>query len=233
MAIRVTSTVSGSVHRKRRRKSASSGFSPSSSSGSTGSSAMPHFGQVPGPIWRISGCIGQVYSVPGGRPASAPAPARASDNAAARPRTWPGTWRCKSGSCVRHRRHAANPASPSCRRPDPIIGQPIMPACMPRAICMFSCMVCMCSAIAFCRSSSSSPWRCGRAAPCIFLTLSCIFSRLLGLGGRGLQPPAPCCGWWASSANTEVAANASEAAIAVIASPLARAGLFQPVCSAI
>ena len=28
----------------------------------TGSSAMPHFGQAPGPGWRTSGCIGQVYS---------------------------------------------------------------------------------------------------------------------------------------------------------------------------
>jgi hypothetical protein len=60
MAIIVTITVSGSVHQKRRRKSASSGLSSSSSPGITGSSAMPHFGQVPGPIWRISGCIGQV-----------------------------------------------------------------------------------------------------------------------------------------------------------------------------
>jgi hypothetical protein len=28
----------------------------------TGSSAMPHFGQSPGPSWRTSGSIGQVYS---------------------------------------------------------------------------------------------------------------------------------------------------------------------------
>ena len=28
--------------------------------GQVGSSAMPHFGQVPGPIWRTSGCMGQV-----------------------------------------------------------------------------------------------------------------------------------------------------------------------------
>src|SRR5207247_1519518 len=27
-----------------------------------GSSAMPHLGHVPGPIWTTSGCIGQVYS---------------------------------------------------------------------------------------------------------------------------------------------------------------------------
>jgi hypothetical protein len=65
MAIAVTITVSGSVHQKRRRKSTSSGLSSSSRPGITGSSVIPHFGQVPGPIWRISGCIGQVYSVPG------------------------------------------------------------------------------------------------------------------------------------------------------------------------
>jgi hypothetical protein len=37
-------------------------ISPSSSAsvGIKGSSAMPHFGQWPGPIWRISGCMGQV-----------------------------------------------------------------------------------------------------------------------------------------------------------------------------
>ncbi|CAM5530249.1 hypothetical protein SSTU70S_02858 [Stutzerimonas stutzeri] len=64
IASRVTITVSGRVHQKRREKSRSSGFSCSSSSGITGSSAMPHLGQVPGPIWRISGCMGQVYSAP-------------------------------------------------------------------------------------------------------------------------------------------------------------------------
>jgi hypothetical protein len=40
---------SGRVHQKRRRKSTSSGFSPSSTLGISGSSAMPHFGQTPGP----------------------------------------------------------------------------------------------------------------------------------------------------------------------------------------
>ena len=64
MAITVTITVKGKVHQKQRRKSLSSGLSSASSSGVTGSSVMPHFGQLPGPIWRISGCIGQVYSVP-------------------------------------------------------------------------------------------------------------------------------------------------------------------------
>ena len=60
IASTVTATVSGSVHQKRRSKSTNSGLSPSSRSGSTGSSAMPHFGQLPGWSWRISGCIGQV-----------------------------------------------------------------------------------------------------------------------------------------------------------------------------
>ncbi len=60
MASNVTATVSGSVHQKRRRKSVSSGFSSSSSAGSTGSNVMPHFGQLPGRSCRTSGCIGQV-----------------------------------------------------------------------------------------------------------------------------------------------------------------------------
>ena len=60
IASTVTITVKGSVHQKRRWKSTSSGFSVSSRSGNTGSSDMPHFGQLPGWSWRISGCIGQV-----------------------------------------------------------------------------------------------------------------------------------------------------------------------------
>ena len=55
-----TRIVSGSVHQKRRRKSTISGFSPSSSDGITGSSAMPQIGQLPGALRRISGCIGHV-----------------------------------------------------------------------------------------------------------------------------------------------------------------------------
>lgn len=58
MASVVTITVSGNVHPKRRGKSLSSRFSYSF----TGSRVMPHLGQVPGPIWRTSGCMGQVYS---------------------------------------------------------------------------------------------------------------------------------------------------------------------------
>ena len=34
--------------------------------GQKGSSAMPQSGQLPGPTWRTSGCIGQVYSAPTG-----------------------------------------------------------------------------------------------------------------------------------------------------------------------
>ena len=45
--------------------STSSSFGPSSSEISAGSSAMPQIGQLPGPTWRISGCIGQVKMVPG------------------------------------------------------------------------------------------------------------------------------------------------------------------------
>ena len=55
-----TANVSGKVQTKRRRKSVSSGFSPSSSVGISASSAMPHFGQAAGWSSRTSGCIGQV-----------------------------------------------------------------------------------------------------------------------------------------------------------------------------
>jgi len=62
----IVATLSGRLHQKRRRKSINSGFSPSSRLGIFGSSAMPHSGQVPGPSCTISGCMGQVYSVPVG-----------------------------------------------------------------------------------------------------------------------------------------------------------------------
>jgi len=55
-----TTPVSGSVHQKRRLKSVSSGFSACPAPGISGSSAMPHLGQTPGPCWRISGCMGQM-----------------------------------------------------------------------------------------------------------------------------------------------------------------------------
>ena len=60
MARTVTTTVSGSVHQKRRRKSTSSGLSSSSSAGMTGSSAMPQIGQFREPAAGFPGCIGQV-----------------------------------------------------------------------------------------------------------------------------------------------------------------------------
>ncbi len=55
-------SVSANEMRKRRIMSSSSGLPSSSRLTVTGSSAMPHFGQAPGPIWRTSGSIGQVYS---------------------------------------------------------------------------------------------------------------------------------------------------------------------------
>ena len=60
IAMTTISAVSGSVHQNRRRKSTSSGFSSSSATGISGSSAIPHFGHTPGPTCRTSGCIGQV-----------------------------------------------------------------------------------------------------------------------------------------------------------------------------
>ena len=48
----------------RRFMSMSSGFGPSSRLGSSGSSAIPQIGQLPGWSWRIWGCIGQVQIVP-------------------------------------------------------------------------------------------------------------------------------------------------------------------------
>ena len=57
---RNTGTASASPTRKRRVMSASSGFGPTSAVASSGSSAMPQIGQVPGPTCRTSGCIGQV-----------------------------------------------------------------------------------------------------------------------------------------------------------------------------
>ena len=64
IAMTNTSKVSGSVRQKRRRKSSSSGLCCSSAVGMTGSSAMPHFGQVPGPTCSTSGCMGQLYRAP-------------------------------------------------------------------------------------------------------------------------------------------------------------------------
>ena len=52
--------VNAALIHNRRAMSTSSGLPSSSIEMSAGSSAIPHFGQVPGPIWRTSGCIGQV-----------------------------------------------------------------------------------------------------------------------------------------------------------------------------
>ena len=61
IATRASGTVSAAPTAKRRRKSTSSGFGPSSAAGTPlGSSAMPQIGQLPGPTCSISGCIGQV-----------------------------------------------------------------------------------------------------------------------------------------------------------------------------
>jgi hypothetical protein len=60
MARTTPTIVSGNVHQNRRVKSSSSGFSSSFSDGITGSSAMPHIGQLPGAGFLISGCIGHV-----------------------------------------------------------------------------------------------------------------------------------------------------------------------------
>ncbi len=55
-----TGTVSTRPIQNRRVMSRSSGLGRSSALANTGSSAMPHLGQLPGPTCRISGCIGQV-----------------------------------------------------------------------------------------------------------------------------------------------------------------------------
>src|SRR3982751_835225 len=56
-------TLSAALTQKRRVMSRSSVSSPSAAP--IGTSAMPHFGQEPGPTCTISGCIGQVYCAPG------------------------------------------------------------------------------------------------------------------------------------------------------------------------
>src|SRR5687768_17183 len=58
-----TGIVSGSESQNRRFMSTYSGSGASSSVISFGSSAMPQIGQLPGPIWTISGCMGQVNSI--------------------------------------------------------------------------------------------------------------------------------------------------------------------------
>ena len=53
--------VSAKPIQKRRVMSMSSRFGPVCMLAISGSSAMPHLGQGPGPAWRTSGCIGQVW----------------------------------------------------------------------------------------------------------------------------------------------------------------------------
>ena len=60
MARRNTGTVRARATRRRRVMSFSSGLSSWPRVAASGSRAMPHFGQLPGPGWRTSGCIGQV-----------------------------------------------------------------------------------------------------------------------------------------------------------------------------
>ena len=58
---------------RRRVMSASSGLGPESAAAVAGSNAMPQMGQLPGPVCLISGCIGQVNSMPCGMAACAAA----------------------------------------------------------------------------------------------------------------------------------------------------------------
>ncbi len=61
MASANSGTVSTRPIQNRRVMSTSSGLGPVSAATVIGSSAMPHFGQLPGSSRTISGCIGQVY----------------------------------------------------------------------------------------------------------------------------------------------------------------------------
>ena len=55
-----TGAVRARLTQNRRAMSTSSALGPSSALISSGSRAIPHFGQAPGPLWRTSGCIGHV-----------------------------------------------------------------------------------------------------------------------------------------------------------------------------
>ena len=59
-----TGTASARPTQNRRVMSRNSWLGAASADTSTGSSAMPQIGQLPGPICRTSGCIGQVYVAP-------------------------------------------------------------------------------------------------------------------------------------------------------------------------
>ena len=60
IARRKVGTVSAALMAKRRFMSASSASSVSAAVTVFGSRAMPQRGQLPGPFWTTSGCIGQV-----------------------------------------------------------------------------------------------------------------------------------------------------------------------------
>ena len=60
IAITTRGTVSAVATQKRRVMSRNSALSPDVPVAITGSSAMPQMGQLPGPICRTWGCIGQV-----------------------------------------------------------------------------------------------------------------------------------------------------------------------------
>ena len=77
----ISSTNTGSASTRpiqnRRVMSASSGLGPLSRVTFIGSSAMPQIGQLPGPSWRTSGCIGQVQTAPSPAAGTAVSPAPA------------------------------------------------------------------------------------------------------------------------------------------------------------
>jgi len=60
MASASSGIVRARLTQKRRAMSTSSGLGPSSRLAVRGSRAMPQIGQIPGPLRRICGCIGQV-----------------------------------------------------------------------------------------------------------------------------------------------------------------------------
>src|ERR1700731_164173 len=55
-----TGSDNAALTQKRKRIESYSGSASTSAKTSIGSSAMPQMGQLPGPIWMICGCIGQV-----------------------------------------------------------------------------------------------------------------------------------------------------------------------------
>jgi hypothetical protein len=55
-----TGTVNASPTQDRLVMSMRSAFGSASVEATSGSSVMPQIGQLPGPIWRICGCIGHV-----------------------------------------------------------------------------------------------------------------------------------------------------------------------------